>query len=199
MAEGDGLNSAVEVTARAVGLKRRGEREGGKPWARASQTEKAGTTTTTSLGAIQGTKDKAVHPAQRQGGGPQGLNGRGTREDFRGLDHPGRGEKEELVELVKQKPLESHARVEGGARVWLQAPGKGCIRTKASNRKPRANGTEQSGKKTAQRTQGQLAHNPASSGTKHEGGADSRAPRAQATGLERGTGQEGKRQDETVK
>ena len=96
-AEGDGLNSAVEAKAQAVGLESRGEWEGRKSQTRMSDTEQATTTTTTIQRAIQGTMDKEVRPAQRQGGGPQGRKSRGTREDTPGLDHPGRGEKEELV------------------------------------------------------------------------------------------------------
>ena len=46
--------------------------------------------------------------------------------------------------------------------MWPQAPGKVCIQKKASNREPQANGTEQSGKEGAQRTQGQRAHSPGS-------------------------------------
>ena len=51
----------------------------------------------------------------------------------------------------------------------------------------------------AWRIQGQRAHKPGSSGTEHERGATSRALRVQATRFARETGQEGKRQDKTVK
>ena len=113
-------------------------------------------------------------------------NDREMRADAPGLDHPGRGEKEEVGELVRHTPQASHARARG-ARVWPQAPGKGCIRKKASSRRRRTKGTGRSGRMATQRSQGQRAHEPGSSETQHEEGAASRALRAQATRLERKT------------
>ena len=52
-----------------------GEREGGKPRTRASETEQGGRTSTTVQGAIHGTMNKAIRPAQLQAGHPEGLNG----------------------------------------------------------------------------------------------------------------------------
>ena len=149
VADGDGLNAALEARARAVGLESRGEREGGKPRTGASGTKQGGATANAIRGCEQGTVHNGVSPAQQQQGGSQGLIGRGTREDAPGLDPPGLGEKEELVELVRQKPLQSHARA-AGARVWLQAQEKVCIRKKESSLKPRTNEMEQGGTKTVQ-------------------------------------------------
>ena len=96
-AEGDGLNDAVEARAQAVGSESRGERKCGKPRTGASGTEQGGALAAAIQGAIQRTGGKALCLAQRQEGSPQGLNGRGMREDAPGLDHAGRGEKDELV------------------------------------------------------------------------------------------------------
>ena len=102
------------------------------------------------------------------------------------------------MELVQPTPQKSHART-GAVGVWPQAPGKGHKRRRARRRRPRANERERCGTVATQRIRGQRAHKHGSTTTEHERGAASRALAAQATRWEREGGQEGKKQDETVK